>query len=102
MNNITLILLVRFKSSLSLEQVTRVPEERIDAYRALAGLEQKYYLQDPETGEYTGLYLWRSAADLAAFRNSELRASIAEVYRVEGQPRIEVYRVMMTLRDQIA
>lgn len=102
MSNLAVILLVRFKSRLSFEQVMKVAEERIGQFRALDGLEQKYYLQDPETGEVAGLYLWRSPADLAAYRNSDLRASIAEAYQVEGEPRIEVYRVVRTLRDEPA
>lgn len=71
-------------------------------FQALAGLQQKYYLQDAATGEYAGLYLWQSPADFAAYKDSELRASIAAAYKVEGEPRVEVYRVMRTLRDNPA
>lgn len=74
----------------------------MDDFRALEGLQQKYYLQDPETGEYAGLYLWRSPEDLNAFRQSELRASIGQAYQVVGEPRVEVYRLMMPLRDERA
>ena len=74
-------------------------EERAPEFSALTGLHQKYYLQDAESGEYAGLYLWESPDTLAAFRGSELRASIAEAYQVEGEPRVEVYRVFKTLRD---
>jgi heme-degrading monooxygenase HmoA len=72
---------------------------RSKEFRALAGLQQKYYLQDPATGEIAGLYLWESQEALAAYRESELRASIAEAYQAEGEPRVEVYRVVKTLRD---
>jgi heme-degrading monooxygenase HmoA len=75
---------------------------RAPDFRALAGLQQKYYLQDAAAGEYAGLYLWQSPDDFAAYRDSELRASIAEAYQVEGEPRIEVYRVMKTLRSEAA
>ena len=102
MSNPALIVLVRFRSSLSHEQATKILEARAHEFRALAGLQQKYYLQDPATGEYAGLYLWQSTDDFAAFRDSELRASIAEAYQVEGEPRIEVYRVFKTLRDGAA
>ncbi len=67
MSNPTVILLVRFKSRLSFEQVMKIANERILQFRALEGLEQKYYLHDPESGEIAGLYLWRSADDLAAY-----------------------------------
>ena len=99
MDRTTVILLVRFKSSLSLDQVMRVIEERAPEFRALEGLQQKYYLQDTDSGEYAGLYLWASQEAVVAYRESELRATIAEAYRTEGEPRVEVYRVVKTLRD---
>ena len=102
MKSPALVLLVRFKSSLSLDEAKRVIEKRAPEFRALAGLRQKYYLQDPDTGELTGLYLWESGEALESYSNSELRASIAQAYRAEGTPRIEVYRVIDTLRTESA
>lgn len=99
MSNPTLAFLVRFRSSLSPEEVTTVMKERAPEFRALAGLQQKYYMQDAATGEYAGLYLWESEEAFAAYRDSELRATIAEAYQVEGEPRLELYRVVMPLRD---
>jgi hypothetical protein len=64
-------------------------------------LQQKYYLQDVASGEFAGLYLWKSPEALAEFRDSELRATIAKAYQVQGEPRVEVYRVAKTLRDDI-
>jgi heme-degrading monooxygenase HmoA len=95
-----LVLLVRLESRLPSEQVRSVMEERAPEFRALEGLRQKYYLQDAKTGEYAGLYLWDSAEALDAYRESELRASIAEAYQAEGAPKIEVYRVMEALRNE--
>jgi heme-degrading monooxygenase HmoA len=97
-----MIVLVRLKSRLSLDEVTNVMEERAPEFRALAGLQQKYYLQDTTSGEYAGLYVWESPDALAEFRDSELRASIAEAYQTEGEPRVEVYRVIMPLRDDVS
>lgn len=95
----SLVLLVRFKSRLSLEQVEKVIASRIDEFRGLKGLQQKYYLQDSSTGEIAGLYLWESNEDFLTYRESELRRSIAEAYQAEGEPRIEVYGVLKSLRD---
>ena len=95
-----LVLLVRLKSSLSHDEVNRIVEERAPEFRALSGLQQKYYLQDTQTGEFAGLYLWESGECLESYRNSELRASIAKAYKAEGEPRIEVYRVFKTLREE--
>ena len=94
-----LVLLVKFKSRLSLDEVQTVVDDRIDEFRALEGLQQKYYLVDSVSGEYAGLYLWDSAAALSDFRESELRATIGEAYQTEGQPRVEVFEVFDILRD---
>ncbi len=99
MPNPTVVLLVRFRSSLSFREIMQVVEDRASQFQALAGLQQKHYLQDPASGEYAGLYLWESPDALAEFQESELRASIAEVYQMDGKPRVEVYRVVKTLRD---
>lgn len=93
------VLLVRFKSSLSLDEVVSVIETRIGEFRALAGLTQKYYLQDADTGEYAGLYLWDGPESLQSFLDSDLKATIAKAYQVEGAPRAEVYQVMKILRE---
>lgn len=102
MNHPEVVLLVRFKTSLSLDEVREVAEERAPEFRAIEGLQQKYYLQEVASGEYAGLYLWKTPEALAEYRDSELRASIAEAYQVQGEPRVEVYRVAKTLRDEIA
>jgi heme-degrading monooxygenase HmoA len=99
MSKPSLILLVKFKSSLSLEEVTKVSESRIDEFRALKGLQQKYYLQEPATNEYAGLYLWESNEDFSVYRDSELRATIAKAYQTEGEPRIEVFNILKLLRE---
>jgi heme-degrading monooxygenase HmoA len=100
MNEPALALLVRFKSRLTFEEVMKVVEDRAPEFRALAGLQQKYYLHDEATGEVAGLYLWDSPEALTAYRESELRASIAQAYQAEGEPRVGVYRVVKTLRTE--
>ena len=99
MDHPALILLVKFKTPLSLEEVIKVVDNRIDEFRALKGLQQKYYLQDPVTKEYAGLYLWESMEDFLSYRDSELRSTIAKAYQVEGEPRIEVFNVIKPLRE---
>lgn len=94
-----LIVLVRFRSRLALQEIMKIAEERMPEFRALAGLQQKYYLQEAATGEYAGVYVWRSRDDFGAYRDSELRASIAKAYQAEGEPRVEVYQVVGTLRE---
>ena len=102
MSHPEVILLVRFKTELSFEEVSKVAVERTTEFRALEGLKQKYYLQDTSSGEYAGLYLWKSPEALAKYRDSDLRASIAKAYQVQGEPRIEIYKVVRTLRNDTA
>ena len=99
MSNPTLMLLVRLKSSLPTEQIEAVVEERAPEFRALEGLQQKYYIHNAQTGEYGGLYLWESEEALTAYRKSELRASIAKAYQAEGEPQVELFQITKILRD---
>jgi len=99
MQNPAVILLVRFRSALSMDEVKRIMVEREPEFRALTGLTQKYYLHSPATGDVAGLYLWESSEAFTDYRDSELRATIAKAYQAEGEPRIEVYDVISTLRD---
>ena len=93
------VLIVRFRSALPWEELLEILEERIDRFRALPGLQQKYYLRDEKTGEIAGLYLWESAEALDAYRQSELRATIAQAYQATTEPRVEVYQVEKVLRE---
>ena len=85
MNLPSLILLVKFKSPLSLEEVIKVVDQS-DTMNSghLRVLQQKYYLQEPSTQEYAGLYLWESKEDFLAYRDSELRATIAKAYQTRA------------------
>lgn len=100
MSQPALILLVRLRSSLPRDEVVRIMRERMPEFAALEGLQQKYYLEDPRSGEFGGLYLWRSNEDLAGYKESELRATIAEAYGAVGEPHVEVYRVLASLRNK--
>lgn len=99
MSKPALVLLVKFKSPLSLDEVLEVVTSRIGEFRALSGLQQKYYLQDAATGEYGGLYLWESPEALSEYRASELRSTIGKAYQTVGEPRVEVFNVFELLRD---
>lgn len=98
MTHPALILLVRFRTSLSEADLMDIVETRSDEFRALTGLIQKYYVHDPETGEYGGLYLWESPEALDAYKQSELRASIGAAYQAEGEPRLDILKVLKPLR----
>ncbi len=94
-----LVLLVKFKSALPADEAMKIANQRADEFRALPGLKQKYYLEDTASGEMMGLYLWESPETLDAYRKSELRASIAAAYQAVSEPRVEVLKVLMPLRE---
>ena len=89
---------VNFKSGLADAQVRARAEERAPQFRALPGLVQKYYVREPATGEYAGIYFWESEAALNEFRNSDLARSIPGAYEVIGAPRVEILEVLFPLR----
>lgn len=93
-----MIVFVKFRSELPFEEVMKVVHERIDRFRALKGLQQKYYIHDPATGEFGGIYIWESREDLDEYNASELRATIAEAYKVVGAPRVEALEVVEILK----
>ncbi len=81
---------VRMHSKLSHDEIVAVMQERAPEFRALEGLEQKYYLHDPETGEYGGFYVWKSLDDVVAYRASDLAASIGAAYQGVAAPDVTV------------
>jgi len=93
------IQIVRFESTLTESQVTRVAEERIEKFRALPGLIQKYYVKLGQPNHYGGIYIWDSMESLKAYRSSELAATIPEAYQIVGAPTLEVLEGLFQLRD---
>lgn len=91
--------IVRFRSGLSGDEVLELYRSRAPNYRGIEGLVQKYYLRY-DTGEHGAVYLWRSEADLRAFRASELGKSIASTYRVQGTTESVTGEVVFSLRDE--
>ena len=92
------LMMVRFKSSLSDEEMEHRYKERLSRFEALPGLMQKYYIHDPSSGEWGGIYLWESRAALDEFLESDLRKSIPDVYEIVGAPRVEMPDVVHVLR----
>ncbi len=99
MSQPTYAVLVRLKSELGRDEIERIMKERAPEFRALDGLVQKYYLQGTEPGEYGGFYLWRSLDDVVQYRESELAATIAAAYQGVGTPQVDVFEIVMPLRD---
>ena len=91
---------VKLKSGLPEAEVERVMKERVTPFRTVPGLVQKYYCREDKTGEYAGVYVWESEEAMQVYLKSELRRSTAEAYKVEGQPRVEIFEVLFPLRPE--
>ncbi len=76
-----IIQIVKFRSALSEAEIRQVMEERAPQFRALAGLLQKYYMRDNQTGEVGAVYIWDSEESLREYRQSDLARTIASAYK---------------------
>lgn len=92
------LLIVRFKSSLTPDELERRYKERLPQFRALPGLLQKYYLRGPAPDDWGGLYLWDSQESLDEFMESDLRKTIPDTYQFVEAPQIEAVNVIDVLR----
>lgn len=91
-----IIQIIRFKTSLSHDEVNQRFNDRADQYRKIPGLIQKYYVKF-DKGEYGGVYVWDSNESLNAWRNSNLSGTVARTYEVEGEPSRQLAEVMLVL-----
>ena len=87
---------VRFKTLFAREEIRRIMEERASRMREVAGLVQKYYGYEPESGAFCGCYIFDSEDSRQAFRESELARTIPSAYQAE-EMRIEAYEVLFPL-----
>jgi len=94
-----IIQIVTFESELSEDEVVAVANERIERFRALDGLLQKYYVRLDAPNHYGGVYIWDSAESLAKYRESDLASTIAQAYEVKGQPKIQFLHTLFPLRE---
>ena len=91
---------VKYRTGLSDEEAVETIARRAPRYEALPGLRQKLYIREQATGEYGGIYVWEDEDSMREFRESELAATIPEAYRVEGEPRVEIFDVVSVLRAE--
>jgi heme-degrading monooxygenase HmoA len=94
-----IIQIVKFKTTLSEEEVMAIARERAPEFQALPGLLQKYYIKSDQPDQYGGIYVWDSMESLKSYRESDLAASIPEAYKVQGQPVLEIYDTVFLLRE---
>ena len=93
-----IVQVVKYKTGLSDDEVAQTIADRAPQYEALPGLRQKLYIREQATGAYGGIYLWEDEDSMREFRESDLAGTIPAAYRVEGEPRVEVFEVVSVLR----
>jgi hypothetical protein len=89
---------VRIKTRLAQEEVRRIMEERAPRFREVAGLVQKYYGYEPDSGAFCGCYLFDSEESRQAFRQSDLARTIPVAYQAE-EVHVEAYEVLFPLYE---
>lgn len=89
--------IVRFTSGLSEAEVRQKYEDRAALFRAVPGLLQKYYVKYPG-GEHGAVYIWEDESSYEAYRTGPESGSIATAYAVEGEVKIELAELVMSLR----
>jgi hypothetical protein len=91
---------VRFTTQLPKEEVRTIMEQRAPRFRSeVAGLVQKYYGYDPESGAFCGCYIFDSEDFRQAFRQSELARTIPAAYQAQ-EMRMEAYEVLFLLYEE--
>lgn len=93
------ILIVKFETVLSEDEVMAIARERADQFRSLPGLIQKYYVKLDGANQFGGVYIWDSMESLQAYRESDLAATIAGAYKVAGAPQTEILGSLFQLRE---
>lgn len=94
-----IIQVVKFESALSESEVLSIANERVDQFRELPGLIQKYYVKLKQPNHFGGVYLWENEEALLAYRESDLAASIPAAYQVIGVPVVEFFDSLFQLRE---
>ena len=94
------MLLVKFESALSHDDVVRNLEERLPLFRAVPGLIQKYYAREAATGHYVGVYMFETEEALLNYRASDVARGISGVYQVRGAPRVEMMELLFPLHPE--
>lgn len=94
------VLVILYKSGLSMDEVLSRFKKRSDKYRDVKGLLQKLYVRDESTDHVGGIYVFDSKESLEAFRNSDLEKSIGDAYEFVEPPTIRALEVVRVLYEE--
>jgi hypothetical protein len=96
----SVILFVRFKTSLVFDELARRLMERKPRFLEVPGLIQKIYGRNASTGDICGVYFFESQDALDAFRDTKLAKTIPEAYEATDVRR-EAFEVLYPLRADV-
>jgi Putative mono-oxygenase ydhR len=100
MENAEAVLLVKFKSKHSAENLLNACQEDLETFRNVFGLIQKYYITEEVTGAITGIYIFESKIARERYWTSELAKDIQIRYGVIPDTlRVERYEMAIVLND---
>ena len=92
----TCIMFVKIKTDLDASEVEKRIADRTQSFREVAGLQQKIFGRDPQTGEVCGIYIFADSESLNKYRASELAKSIPVAYEAL-EVRRESFELLQTL-----
>ena len=100
MKNAEAILLVKFNSTLSPQDLQKTCLEDLEVFRNVPGLIQKYYISEESTGAISGFYIFENKEARASFWNSELAKKIPARYGgIPDSFRVEQYGMAIVLNE---
>lgn len=102
MKNAEAVLAVKFKSTHNAEDLMRICNEDLNAFRNVPGLIEKYYLTEELSGAISGVYIFRTKSAREAFWTSELAKNIIPRYSVIVDTlRVERYDMAIVLNGAV-
>lgn len=102
MKNAKAVLLVKFSSTLSPEDLQKTCLEDLEDFRNVPGLIQKYYIGEEKTGAISGFYIFENKNARTSFWKSELAKNIPAKYGVIPETlRVEQYEMAIVLNDEM-
>lgn len=93
------VVTMRFKSHLPEDELRRLSEAGLDKFRALPGLSQKYYVQNPETKLSGGVYIFHTRQAAEDYVNGPIATTVKDRFGADGGVEIEILDVLYTLSD---
>lgn len=87
------LLNVRFRSAKSIDEARAISEASVPLFRQMSGLIEKYYVENRETGEVGGVYVWETLEQLQAYVDGPVVAAMPERFAMPEPPRLEILEV---------